>query len=106
MPTLSASPRSPTLPLQLAITMMPWLASLETLAHLKNVSNGLKTPPVSRLLGARKLSEACAEMEGDPLLARAVEKQARKKVICFLEGLQRYRQSSFARDIEEPARLV
>lgn len=51
---------------------------------------------------AAKLRHAWEELLADPLLAGAVEKEARKRAVEFLEGLNQYQQSAFTRDVVEP----
>lgn len=106
MPTMSPN-RQGALPLHLTLAMAPWIACLSASALSRPGLKGLSMPfPASRSPAEERLREACAELLADPLLASAAEKEARKRAVEFLEGLRQYQQSTFRRDVEEPAAVL
>jgi polyhydroxyalkanoate synthase len=100
------SPQNPqgALPLHLTLAMLPWLVSNSALQisraglPLSKMGAGM-LPPLP--LNA-KLSRAWQQLLSDPKLAQAAEEEARKRATEFLQGLCHYKQTPFARDVEEP----
>jgi poly(3-hydroxyalkanoate) synthetase len=85
------------------LAMLPWLTSLTALPHSKNGWKSLSMPlPIPLPSAQARLKEAWEKLLADPLLTQAVEKEARKRAIEFLEGLHQYQSSVFARDVSEP----
>jgi len=102
MPTRLAPNPQGALPLHLTLSLLPWLASNAALQMCGSGLSSLKAARPPFLQNPSKLEEGWQRLLGDPLLARAVESEARRRAAEFLEGLQHYRHMPFIRDVEEP----
>src|SRR5579872_3336738 len=98
MPSTTPQNHQGALPLHLTLAMLPWLASLTALPLSRNGWRNWNIPsPAMHPPAAVKLRRAWEELLADPQLAGAVEEEARKRAVEFLEGLSQYQQSAFMR---------
>lgn len=95
------------LPLHLTLAIMPLLASRTALQLSKHGFPRLSVPlPDMCPLPIQNLQKAWLDLQSDPLLAEAVEKEAEKRTAELLSGVTNYNRFVFSRDVAEPPTVL
>lgn len=96
MPHSSGHHKLAALPLHLALAMLPWLASNAALQR----SSG--DWPLWKLgSNPNELASLWQKLRTDPALAQATETEARSRIIQLLEGVLRYQETPYQREVED-----
>ncbi len=95
------------LPLHLTMALTPLLASrtalhpsMRGLAGWSTPLTSLYPPPLANL------QKSWTSLQNNPLLAKAVEKEAEKRIAELLKGVDNYNKSAFTRDIDEAQAVI
>lgn len=95
------------LPLHLTLAITPLLASRTALLLSKYGFPHLSVPlPDASPLPVQNLQKAWLDLQSDPQLAAAVEKEAEKRTTELLSGICNYNTFGFHRDVTEPPAVI